>query len=104
MSYLTVEVEIDHGRVVPRGLERLPDKGSGLLTILPPGGTPGSVAQPIRQRVELPLIRGDGHRIINPTPEERESGLTFDTLGPGDDDPKVNEIDLFSLCPLVRSA
>ena len=37
MSYLTVEVEIDHGRVVPRGLERLPEKGSGLLTILPPG-------------------------------------------------------------------
>jgi hypothetical protein len=34
MSYLTVEVEIDHGRIVPREPERLPEKGSGLLTIL----------------------------------------------------------------------
>jgi hypothetical protein len=78
MSYLTVEVEIDHGRVVPRGLERLPEKGSGLLTVLPPGGTPGVVAQPVRQRVALPLIRGNGHRIINPTPEERDASLWGD--------------------------
>jgi len=78
MSYLTVEVEIDHGRVVPRGLERLPEKGSGLLTVLSPGGTPGAVAQPVRQRVELPLIRGDGHRIINPTPEQRDASLWGD--------------------------
>ena len=36
MSYLTVEVEIDHGRVQPKGAESLPEKASGLLTILPP--------------------------------------------------------------------
>ena len=36
MSYVTVEVEIDHGRIVPREPERLPEKGSGLLTILQP--------------------------------------------------------------------
>ena len=34
MSYLTVEVEIDHGRVSAKGAETLPDKASGLLTIL----------------------------------------------------------------------
>lgn len=34
MSYRTVEVEIDHGRVVPKGPEPLPEKASGLLTIL----------------------------------------------------------------------
>jgi hypothetical protein len=34
MSYLTVEVEIDHGHVLPRGPEALPEKASGLLTIL----------------------------------------------------------------------
>ncbi|MEY2427755.1 MAG: hypothetical protein QOJ40_640 [Verrucomicrobiota bacterium] len=34
MSYLTVEVEIDHGRVSPKGAEPLPEKASGLLTIL----------------------------------------------------------------------
>jgi hypothetical protein len=34
MSYLTLEVEIDHGKVVAKEPSRLPDKGSGLLTIL----------------------------------------------------------------------
>ena len=36
MSYLTVEVEIDHGRVSPKGAETLPEEASGLLTILNP--------------------------------------------------------------------
>lgn len=36
MSYLTVEVELDHGRVLPKGAETLPNKVSGLLTILSP--------------------------------------------------------------------
>ena len=35
MSYLTVEVEIDHGHVSSKGAETLPDKASGLLTIFP---------------------------------------------------------------------
>lgn len=34
MSYLTVEVDIDHGRVVVAGPGQLPDKGKGLLTVL----------------------------------------------------------------------
>ena len=33
MSYLTVEVEIDHGHVLAKDPERLPEKASGLLTI-----------------------------------------------------------------------
>jgi hypothetical protein len=36
MSYLTVEVEIDHGRILPKGADALPEKASGLLTILNP--------------------------------------------------------------------
>jgi hypothetical protein len=36
MSYLTVEVEIDHGRVSSKGGETLPEKAAGLLTILQP--------------------------------------------------------------------
>ena len=36
MSYLTVEVEIDHGRVVAAEPGKLPDKGKGLLTVLEP--------------------------------------------------------------------
>ncbi len=36
MSYTTLEVEIEHGRIVPKEPQKLPDKGSGLLTILTP--------------------------------------------------------------------
>jgi len=34
MSYKTVEVELENGRVRPSGSEILPDKAHGLLTIL----------------------------------------------------------------------
>lgn len=34
MSYVTLEVEIDRGQVVAKEPGRLPEKGSGLLTIL----------------------------------------------------------------------
>jgi hypothetical protein len=36
MSYLTVEVDIDHGHVSSKSAEALPEKASGLLTILSP--------------------------------------------------------------------
>ena len=36
MSYLTVAVELDHGHVVSKGAEALPEKATGLLTILDP--------------------------------------------------------------------
>ena len=34
MAYLTVEVEIEHGRVVVSEPAKLPEKGKGLLTVL----------------------------------------------------------------------
>lgn len=34
MNYQTVEVQIDHGRIVARDPESLPEMGAGLLTIL----------------------------------------------------------------------
>ena len=34
MSYLTLEVEVDHGRVVAKEPGQLPERGRGLLTIL----------------------------------------------------------------------
>jgi hypothetical protein len=45
MSYLTLEVEIDSGRVVAKEPGRLPEKGSGLLTILhsSQGGRPRQI-------------------------------------------------------------
>lgn len=35
MSLLTLEVEIQHGQVVPREPDKVPESGHGLLTILP---------------------------------------------------------------------
>jgi len=80
ISCVTVEVRIDHGRSVARGPEALPETGSGLLTILQPV-TPAPAAPATklpRQRVVLPLIRGDGKRLINPTPEELDASLWGD--------------------------
>jgi len=34
MSLLTLEVEIQHGQVVPREPDKVPESGRGLLTIL----------------------------------------------------------------------
>jgi hypothetical protein len=78
MSYVTLEVDIDRGQVVPREPGKLPEKGSGLLTILPasPVGITGS--QTPRRRVHLPLIKGDGERIVNPLPEELDASLWDD--------------------------
>lgn len=39
MSYLTLEVEIEHGKVVAKEPSRLPEKGSGVLTIFQPEAT-----------------------------------------------------------------
>lgn len=73
MSYTTLEVEFDHGRVVPKEPDKLPESGHGLLTILPSPAP--DVPKPERKRVQLPLIRGDGRRIINPTPAELDASL-----------------------------
>ena len=78
MSYVTVEVEIDRGRIVPREPDKLPETGNGLLTILPPTGAPANGATTVRTRVQLPLIRGDGRRLINPTREDLDASLWGD--------------------------
>ena len=43
MSYLTVEVEIDHGRVVATEPGKLPQKGKGLLTVLEASGKEATI-------------------------------------------------------------
>lgn len=45
MSFLTVQVEIDHGRILSKGAEALPEKATGLLTIL--GPVPPTQLRPI---------------------------------------------------------
>lgn len=67
MSLLTLEVELDHGRVVVKGSETLPDKASALLTILPSldAARDPLVPDPVLQRVvfhedpALPLTPDD---------------------------------------------
>jgi len=39
MDYLTMEVQIDHGKVLPKGSLPLPEKATGLLTIFHPSPT-----------------------------------------------------------------
>ncbi|MGD0412044.1 MAG: hypothetical protein ABSC18_10095 [Verrucomicrobiota bacterium] len=51
MSYLTLEVDIDHGRVASKGADPLPEKASGLLTILNP--------PPLSQPRPIGLARGE---------------------------------------------
>jgi hypothetical protein len=44
MSYLTLEVEIDHDKVVTKGLSKLPEKASGLLTIFQADAAPSKLS------------------------------------------------------------
>jgi hypothetical protein len=59
MSYLTLEVEINHGKVVPKEPARLPQTGSGLLTILhssesgQPGLTPLQALDELQKHLRL---------------------------------------------------
>jgi hypothetical protein len=45
MDYLTMEVDIDHGKVSPRGSTPLPNKATGLLTIFPAPATTAPLLQ-----------------------------------------------------------
>jgi hypothetical protein len=67
MSFLTVEVEIDHGHILSKGAEALPEKASGLLTILAPAPLP-----PLR-----PIGLAKGQFIV---PEDFNAPLPEDVL------------------------
>jgi hypothetical protein len=65
MHFVTVEVEIDHGRVSPKGAEALPETASGLLTILN--------SPPISQPRPVGLARGQftvPHDFNAPLPDD----------------------------------
>jgi hypothetical protein len=53
MSYLTVEVEIEHGRVLARGAQSLPEKASGLLTIFQPDAINRPTISPLQALATL---------------------------------------------------
>jgi len=60
MSYKTLEVELENGRVRPAGSEELPAKAQALLTILTPAPASTSAAKPARSL-------GDALRNLNVT-------------------------------------
>ena len=61
MSMVTIEVEIDHGKVTPDEPHLLPEHGRGLLTVLAAGCGNGVAAFSIETEADgLPVIRGRG--------------------------------------------
>jgi hypothetical protein len=78
MSYTTLEVEIEHGRVVPKEPQMLPEKGSGLLTMLNPAAS--AVPRP------LGLAKGEFTVPDNfnaPLPEDVLRGIVAEQVGVG---------------------
>ncbi len=63
MSYRTVEVEVDHGHVLAKGAECLPEKASGLLTILladavnPAAMSPLQALETLQEQLHLDATR-----------------------------------------------
>ena len=48
MSYLTIKVEINHGKVVTKEVAKLPEKASGLLTIFQPDAENPAAVSPLQ--------------------------------------------------------
>lgn len=70
MSLITVEVEIDHGKLTAKQPHLLPEQGTGLLTILRSEET----ATP-KRRVQLPLVHCESGTLVNPTAEDLDASL-----------------------------
>jgi hypothetical protein len=61
MSYKTLEVELENGRVRPRGTETLPIKADALLTILSPSpAESGSAARTLGEALRELQVKGRG--------------------------------------------
>ncbi len=71
MNPVTVEVDIEHGRLTARQPHLLPETGSGLLTILSADETKA----PPRSRVNLPIVRCVPGTVLDPTAEELDESL-----------------------------
>ncbi|NLX95241.1 MAG: hypothetical protein GXY83_03600 [Rhodopirellula sp.] len=71
MSLITVEVEIEHGKLTAREPHLLPEQGTGLLTIL----RSEEIAAPPRHRVQLPLVHCHPSTLVDPTGEDLDASL-----------------------------
>jgi hypothetical protein len=67
---ITIEVDIDHGRLTARQPQLLPERGTGLMTVLPP-----AEGERPPERVVLPLVRCVPGTIINPAPGDLDDSL-----------------------------
>lgn len=72
---MTVRAHFDGRVIVPDEPVDLPVNTPLDVEINPANGTQATPAETIRRRVKLPLIHGDGKRIINPTPEELDASF-----------------------------
>lgn len=75
MNYVTVEVELDHGKVRPLGLSQLPDRARALLTVL---RTDPAAASPIPISPEAGLGRLLSAPDFALTPEQFRSSMEAD--------------------------
>jgi hypothetical protein len=71
MGLVTVEVDIEHGRLTARQPQLLPETGVGLMTILPLIQNDA----PLRGRVNLPLVHCAPGTLVNPTAEDLDASL-----------------------------
>jgi hypothetical protein len=69
MSFVTLEVDIEHGKVVPKEPGKLPQTGSGLLTILTPAPTTPSPLSPLAPLEAFKTLQ----RELQLTPEKAEA-------------------------------
>lgn len=65
MAPITVEVDIDHGKLTARQPQLLPETGTGPLTVF----APAEGIAPPRARVSLPLVRCVAGTVLAPTAE-----------------------------------
>ena len=73
MSTVTIEVEIDHGKVTPVGPHLLPERGRGLLTMLAASPGNGTAAFSVGSEADgLPVIRAQGGVITSALVREIE--------------------------------
>lgn len=75
MNYLTVEVDLDHGQVRPRGPGQLPERARALLTLLE-SDAGASVRKP--DSAEAGLVRFLSGPDFALTPEQFRSSMEVD--------------------------
>jgi hypothetical protein len=75
---MTVRAHFDGRVIVPDEPVDLPVDIPLDLEIKSANGNPATAAQPVRTRVELPLIRCKPGTVINPTPEELDASFWED--------------------------